>query len=131
MDAKLYTEILDDHLLQSVDWYQMDRENFIFQQDNDPKHTSKLAKEWIENNDIEVLAWTPQSPDLNPIEHLWDHLKRRLAGYPDYPKSIQELWLRVEAEWDKISMEDCMKLVESMPSRIAAVLKAKGGHTKY
>ncbi len=131
MDARLYTEILDDYLLQSEDWYEMDRGNFIFQQDNDPKHTSKLAKEWIENNDIEVLAWPPQSPDLNPIEHLWEHLKRRLADYSSDPKSMQELWQRVEAEWNKISQGECIKLIESMPSGISAVIKAKGGSTKY
>ena len=57
MVAKLYVEILGDEWLKFVDWYGMDRRNFIFQQDNDPKHTSKLAKKWIENHEIEVLAW--------------------------------------------------------------------------
>ena len=72
-----------------------------------------------------------QSPDLNPIGHLWEHIKRRLAEYETPPSGILELWDRVEVEWDKIAPEVCQNLIESMPRRVEAVLKAKGGHTKY
>ena len=131
MDAELYTNILDDYLFTTVDFYQMDRDSFIFQQDNDPKHTSRRSREWLENNGVELLDWPAQSPDLNPIEHLWEHLKRQLAKYEVEPKSIHELWTRVEAEWEKIPKEVCVDLIKSMPRRVAAVLKAKGGYTKY
>jgi len=77
------------------------------------------------------LKWPPQSPDLNPIEHLWWYLKRKVAEYPEDPHSIHELWNRVDAEWNKIPKEVCLNLIESMPRRIVAVLKAKGGQTKY
>ena len=72
-----------------------------------------------------------QSPDLNPIEHLWEHLKRQLNRHPDSPQGVWELWERVEVEWGEIKAEECQKLIESMPRRIEAVIKAKGGHTKY
>ena len=52
-------------------------------------------------------------------------------AYERMPTGMVELWERVEAEWKKITAEDCMHLIESMPRRIAAVLKAKGGFTKY
>jgi DDE superfamily endonuclease len=80
---------------------------------------------------FEVLEWPPQSPDLNPIEHLWAIIKRRLNQYERPPSGMIELWERIEAEWNKIDSETCLKLIESMPRRIEAVLKAKGMWTDY
>jgi transposase len=131
MDAALYTGILSNELLQTIEYYGLDKSKIIFQQDNDSKHTSNAARKWFSDNGIEVLEWPAQSPDLNPIEHLWAHLKRILAEYETEPNGILELWERVDTEWNKISPQVCMELIESMPRRIAVVLKAKGGYTKY
>src|SRR3979490_2516395 len=68
---------------------------------------------------------------LNPIEHFWEHIKRRLGEYETPPGGMLELWERVEAEWDNKPAEVCQNLIKSMPRRIEAVLKAKGGYTKY
>jgi hypothetical protein len=131
MDAKQYVEILDAGVMESVEKLGMDEEEFYFQQDNDPKHTSKRASAWFEVNGIKLLDWPPQSPDLNPIEHLWQHVKRQLHKYPSPPTSIHGLWDRIVVEWNKVPAQTCQKLIESMPRRCAAVIKAKGGHTKY
>ena len=131
MDAELYTTILQDDFLKTVEFYGLDRENLIFQQDNDPKHTSKLASKWFKDNNINVLKWPAQSPDLNPIEHLWHHLKQQLNAYEVPATGIHELWERVQVEWDRIPKEVCRNLIESMPRRIEAVIKAKGAQTKY
>ena len=131
MDAELYTKILDDEFLSTLEYYGISHSNVIFQQDNNPKHTSRLATNWFASKDIEVLQWPPQSPDLNPIEHLWQHLKRKLSSYETEPVSITDLWNRVETEWNLIPQQVCLNLIESMPRRVAAVLKSKGGHTKY
>ena len=77
------------------------------------------------------MSWPAQSPDLNPIEHLWSHLKRKLDGYPEPPKGIHELWERVEKVWEEIDDSVCQNLISTMPDRVQAVLKAKGGYTDY
>ena len=79
-----------------------------------------------------MLEWPAQSPDLNPIEHLWSKVKRELNKYESPPNGMIELWARIQEIWDqKITVNDCLILIESMPRRIEAVRKAKGWWTKY
>ncbi|KAI1003516.1 hypothetical protein K3495_g4694 [Podosphaera aphanis] len=103
----------------------------IFQQDIDPKHTARATISFLRSRDIKCLDRPAQSPDLNPIEHLWEELKRRLGTYHEPPKGVGELWQRVLREWALIPTSICRKLIESMPRRIEAVLAAKGGNTRY
>jgi len=131
MDKHLYTAILEDDLQASIEYYGKTPGEVIFQHDGDPKHMSGKAMDWLEDNGFEVLTWSAQSPDLNPIEHVWGYLKRRLGEYERPPTGMIELWDRIQVEWEKIPVSFCQKLIESMPRRVAAVLKAKGGHTKY
>jgi DDE superfamily endonuclease len=97
--------------------------------DNDPKHTSKKATKWFEDNNVEVMVWPAQFAELNPIEHLWVELKKTLKKNPRPAKGVHELWERVVEEW--VPAETCQGLIESMPRRIQAVIKAKNSHTKY
>lgn len=131
LDVELYTKIVDDEFLQTLEYYGYSKNEVVFQHDNDLKHTSRLAKMWFEEYEVEVLEWPPQSPNLNPIEHLWFGLKRRLQSYQEESKSMYELWERVQETWNSIPVEKCVNVIESMPRRINAVMKAKGGHTKY
>ena len=131
MDGDLYIQILEDELMLSIKHLGKTPSQVIFQQDNDPKHTCKKARDWFKNHQINVMPWPAQSPDLNPIECLWQHLKRKLGEYEKAPSGVLELWERVEKEWNAIRKEVCQNLIESMPRRIEAVLKAKGGYTKY
>ena len=131
MDQNLYRTILEDDLIQTIKFYQLDTEKVIFQHDNDPKHKTKSVQNWLTTQDFQVLEWPAQSPDLNPIENLWSNLKRRLNQYESPPKGVLELWERIEVEWEKIDKDTCMKLVESMTKRMKAVIKAKGTWINY
>jgi acid phosphatase class B len=131
MDAELYCSILDDELQQSLDHYNKSPSNITFQQDNNPKYRSKWAEKWFADHGYTVMKWPAQSPDLNPIEHLWWYLKKKLDKYEIPSSSQHQLWECCETEWEKIPKEVCQNLIESMPRRVEAVLRVKGGHTKY
>ena len=131
MDAQLYTEVLKEGLLPMFTKHGLDREYYIFQEDGDPKHQSKLAKKWKKNQQINFLEnWPPYSPDLNPIENLWSIIKRRVgcrkpAGVEEAKQFLLEEWRRLEADGKLV------QLIHSMPKRCSEVIKTKGYPTKY
>ena len=105
----------------------------LFQQDNAPCHKAKMVQEWFEehNNEFEVLTWPPNSPDLNPIEHLWDVLNKQVRSMEAPPRNLQDLKDLLLTSWCQIPQHTFRGLVESMPRRVRAVLAAKGGPTQY
>lgn len=131
MDQHLYKSILEGDLMNTIEFYELDPQQIIFQHDNDPKHKAKSVQEWLTNQEFDVLQWPAQSPDLNPIEHLWSEVKRKLNKFESPPKGINELWERITEVWNGIEPSTCQKLIASMPRRINDVIKAKGKWTKY
>ena len=101
----------------------------VFQHDNDPKHTSAVVKNWLRENKIETLKWPPYSPDLNPIEHMWDELERRMKKHQ--PKNKEELKTILHQEWIGIGKEVTEKLVDSVPNRLYECVQMKGYPTRY
>jgi transposase len=82
-------------------------------------------------NKVPEMDWPAQSPDLNPTENLWDELEHRLRSRLQRPTSLSALATALQEEWAAIPPEMFRRLVESLPDRVRAVIKAKGGPTRY
>uniref|UniRef100_A0A8C4RYG7 Tc1-like transposase DDE domain-containing protein n=1 Tax=Erpetoichthys calabaricus TaxID=27687 RepID=A0A8C4RYG7_ERPCA len=123
--------ILDENLLQrpSVRKLGLRQRSWVFQQDNDPKHTSKSTQKWLKTKRWRVLKWTAMSPDLNPIEHLWRDLK--IAVGRRRPSNLRNLEQFAKEEWSEIPVERCNKLVDGYRKRLISVIFSKGHATKY
>ena len=131
MDAGKYITILNDNLLGTLRDYGVRPRAIYFQQDNDPKHTSKLAKAWFASNHIDVLAWPPNSPDINIIKNLWSHLERMVHARNPLPHNHDELWEAFQEEWMRIDMDYITRLYDSILDQVDAIQKASGGETRY
>ncbi len=128
VNAAIYQEILEHFTLPSAEKLYGDA-NFIFQQDLAPVHNAKGTKSWFNDHGVTVLDWPANSPDLNPIENLWDIVKRKIRD--TRPNNGDDLKAALKATWAFITPEQCHRLIDSMPRRIDAVIHAKGGPTKY
>lgn len=130
LNARSYEDLLERHLLPFYGGLNTDLP-CLFQDDNAPCHRAHTVTSWKDDNMINTLLWPAQSPDLNPIEHLWDVLERRVRARRPHPKNKGELIIALKEEWLNIDQSILENLVDSMPRRIEAVIKSKGYPTKY
>ena len=104
-------------------------EDFHFQQDNDPKHTARIVKEFIVYNTSHMLITPPQSPDINPIENLWVEIGKRLNTFQIISKQVLED--KIIEIWNSVECSFTKALVYSMERRLRHTIAAKAGPTKY
>lgn len=125
-----YIAVLDTKMLPQVhEWYPDG--DFLFMHDSAPCHKAKKVTKFLQDKQIRVLEWPGNSPDLNPIENLWELLKREISR--ENITNKRQLIERLIEVWhrnDTIT-QNCLKCIQSMPRRIQAVIAAKGGVTKY
>ncbi|GFV96904.1 transposable element Tc3 transposase [Trichonephila clavipes] len=104
---------------------------FLFMDDNAPCHRTVAAEQLLESEDIERMDWPARSPDLNPIEHVWDFLGRRLAARTLPPVTIRELRLALQDEWAAMPQQRIDTLILSMGRRCETCLAVRGDHISY
>ncbi|GFX10548.1 transposable element Tcb1 transposase [Trichonephila clavipes] len=104
---------------------------FLFMDDNALPHCANIVDECLELEDITRMDWPAYSPDLIPIEHVWDMLGRRIAARQPPLACLSELWRALLDEWCNIPQDQIDNLILSMPRRCKACIASSGRHTPY
>ncbi|KFM66113.1 Transposable element Tcb1 transposase, partial [Stegodyphus mimosarum] len=126
MDQYKYASVLADHVHPYMRIV-FPQDDGIFQQDNARCHTAASVRAWFEEHQDEftVLPWPANSPDLNPIENLCDHLDRVVRAMDPQPRNLAQLATALESAWLNIPENTFRDLCDSLPARLAAVRSAK------
>ena len=119
-------QVLMPHVLPLVNAH-----NLTFQHDNARPHVVRVCRDFLNQNNVQVLDWPPYSPDLNPIEHLWDALDRRVRKRVNVPNNVAQLQLALIQEWNNIPQRTIDNLVGSMVRRVRTATAARVGHARY
>ncbi|GFY07127.1 transposable element Tcb1 transposase [Trichonephila clavipes] len=104
---------------------------FLLLDDNVRPHRANIVDEFLQSEDITHMDWSAYSPDLNPIEHVWDMLGRRIAARQPPPTCLPELWRALLDEWCNIPQDQIDNLILSMRRRCKAYIASSGRHTLY
>lgn len=132
VNGQRYRQLLANNLLPWAEELLGPRETaWRLQDDNAPPHRSRVVREFQEASRIRTIDWPARSPDLNPIEHLWDEMGRRVRQRDPPPASIAQLACALREEWAAVPQSVIRHLILSMPRRVQQVLQARGGHTSY
>ena len=126
MAARYRDEILQPHVIPFLQQH-----NLTLQQDNAGPHVARICQVFLANNNFQPLDWPPYSPDLSPIEHLWDQLGRQVQQRQPPPATRVQLTRTLEKEWNNIPIRRIKVLMNSMTRKITAMTRANGRHTRY
>jgi hypothetical protein len=103
----------------------------IFQQDNARPHTAMVLMNFLQAQNVNCMHWPSPSPNMAPIEHVWDALGRRVDNRPVKPTTGATLRQALLEEWNNMPQRAIQNIILSMRRRCVACITAKGGHTKY
>lgn len=106
-------------------------ENFIFQDDNARPHRTQRVEIMLQEGNIQRMNWPANSPDMNPIEHVWDYLGRAISNRENPPVTLQDLTTAVQEEWHNMPDHFINNLIRGMPRRVGQLIERRGDHTDY
>ncbi|GFU21680.1 transposable element Tcb1 transposase [Trichonephila clavipes] len=104
---------------------------FLFMDDNARPHRANIVDECLQSEDITRMDWPAYSPDLNPIEHVWDMLGRRIAARQPPPTYLSELRRALLDEWCNIPQDQIDNLILNMSRSCKAFIASSGRNTPY
>ncbi|KAI3374718.1 hypothetical protein L3Q82_021018, partial [Scortum barcoo] len=104
---------------------------FLLMQDNARPHVAGVCQQFLQDEGTDAMDWPARSPDLNPIEHIWDIMSRSIHQRHVAPQTVQELADALVQVWEEIPQETIHHLIRSMPRHCREVIQARGGHTHY
>ena len=113
-----------------VPFINRNRRALVFQQDNARPHTARVTTNFLQRNNVNVMPWPSRSPDFNPVEQIWDQLKRRVRRNHN-PLTLPALERALQLEWRRLPANTVQRYVDSMRRRLLASIQANGGHTRY
>ncbi|GFT95794.1 transposable element Tc3 transposase [Trichonephila clavipes] len=105
--------------------------DFILMDDNARPHQARIVEEYLEDHGLERMEWPALSPDLNPIEHLWDYLGREVAALNPPPRSLHELKQGLLCVWSSLPIPVSDNLINSMGNQCRQCIQVRGGHIPY
>ena len=107
------------------------RKKLVLMDNNSRPHRAHLVDEFLHYNNIARLEWPECSPDMNPIEHVWNTLNRAVFGRDDPPTTLRYLRRIAVEEWVNLDHQDLDELVDSTSRRIQACVNARGHATGH
>ncbi len=127
----LNTQRYHDKILRPIVVLFIHDHHLMLQHDNAWPHVARICAQFLEAENIPVLAWPTYSPDMSPIEHVWDALDRYIRQRVPVPANIQQLHTAIEEEWTNITQATIYNRINSMRRRCVALREENGGHAKY
>ena len=129
--ANVYHNVLHSHLLPFIQEKYGGPSECILQDDNAAPHRAAVVDQWKQQMHLKTLRWPSKSPDMNPIEHVWSHMKRKIQQQSPPPQNLEQLCQAMKNCWNEIPHAFLRRLVLSMPRRVNSLLVSRGSNTRY
>ncbi|GFU62477.1 transposable element Tcb1 transposase [Trichonephila clavipes] len=104
---------------------------FLFMDDNARPHHANIVDECLQSEDITRMYWPAYSPNLNPIEHVWDILDKQIVAHQPLPTCLPKLRKALLDEWCNIPQDQIVNSILNIPRRCKACIALSGRHTPY